>query len=81
MAVKITWKMEGFKQLRRDPALVRQIDDIAEDIADRAGEGFGWKSRADLDRYRAIVFTGSYQAMRINARNNTLLHALRGGGG
>lgn len=81
MAVKITWKMEGFKQLRRDPALVRQIDGLAEGIVQRAGRGFDWKSRFDPDRYRAIAFTDTPRAMVVNARDNTLLKALRGGGG
>lgn len=77
--VRIQFNIDGFNQLRRDPALVRLVDDLAEGVAERAGRGFGWKSRTDIDRHRAIIFTGTARAMRVNARDNTLLKALRGG--
>ncbi|GAB3946743.1 hypothetical protein [Corynebacterium tapiri] len=78
MAVKINWKMDGFTQLRKDPALVKQIDDLAGNLAERAGRGFEVKTRED-DRYRAIVFTDTPRAMVVNARDNTLIKALGGG--
>ena len=74
--------MAGYNILRRDPALVGHIDDLAEGIAERAGRGFGWKSglRADKrgSRHRAIVYTDTPRAMVVNARDNTLLKALKG---
>lgn len=79
MAVKrIQWLNEGFNQLRQDPALVAHIDDLSEGVASRAGRGFSWKARTDIDRYRSIIFTDTARAKVVNARDNTLLKELRG---
>lgn len=78
--MRIQWNLDGFRELRRDPALVRQIDDLAADTAERAGRGFGWKSRTDPERHRAIIFTDTPRAMVVNARDNTLLKVIGGGG-
>lgn len=81
--VKLDWNLRAFSELREDPALCRMVDDICEDAAADAGDGFGWKAGVRNGkkgtRYRGIVFTDSYQARKINQRNNTLLHVLRGG--
>ena len=77
--MRIQWNIDGFHELRRDPNLCSQIDNLARDVASRAGVGFDWKSRTDDNRHRAIVFTGSQRAQYVNARDNTLLKALGGG--
>lgn len=66
--------------MRVDPKLVDYIDDLADDIAEDAGRGFGWKSRTDKARHRAIIFTETPRAKVVNARDNTLLKALYRGG-
>lgn len=78
--MRIQWNIDGFRALRRDPALVRQIDDLAADVAGRAGRGFGWRSRTDPSRHRAIVFTDTPRARVVNARDSTLLKVISGGG-
>lgn len=81
---RITYKMSGFNAIRRDPALVDQIDGYAERIAKKAGRGFGWKSsirsgnQPGSTRHRAIVATDSPRAKVVNARDNTLLKVLGG---
>ncbi|KGM18147.1 hypothetical protein [Corynebacterium auriscanis] len=77
--MKITWNIDGFQEMRKDPALRDQINGLARDVATRAGNGFEWDSQEFPDRYRAIVFTDTPRAMRVNARDNTLLKALGGG--
>lgn len=77
--MKIQWNIDGFRELRRDPNLCSQVDNLARGVASRAGMGFGWKSRTDEDRHRAIIFTDTPRAMVVNARDNTLMKALRGG--
>ena len=76
---RIQFNPEGFNQIRRDPVLINLVDDLADEVAARAGRGVDWKSRTDVDRHRAIVFTETARAMRVNAKHNTLLKALRGG--
>lgn len=78
---RINWNIEGFHELRRDPALRSHIDNLARGVASRAGVGFDWKSLADENRHRAIVFTDTPRAMVVNARDNTLIKALGGGSG
>ena len=82
MAARLKWSPAAYNSIRRDPALCAQVDDLATGIAERAGRGFGWKAgiRAGKNgtRYRAIVFTDTPRAMRVNARDNTLLKALKG---
>lgn len=82
MAVKFKWSSEAFNQIRQDPTLVGLIDGKAADIAARAGRGFEWKSSVrqgrNRSRHRAIVFTDTPRAMVVNARDNTLLKALKG---
>lgn len=81
--VRLRWHMVAFNIIRRDPALVRQVDDEAERLSERAGRGFDWKASIRTgkkgQRYRAIVFTDTPRAMVVNARDNTLLKALGGG--
>lgn len=80
--VKLDWNLEAFNEIREDPDLRRMVDDVCEDTAADAGDGFGWKAEVRRGkrgtRYRGVVFTDSYQARKINQRNNTLLHVLRG---
>lgn len=78
--MRIQWNLDGFRELRRDPALVAQIDELADDVAGRAGRGFDWKSRTDTERHRAIVFTDTPRSKVVNARDNTLLKVIGGGG-
>lgn len=82
MTVKFKWSSAAFNQIRTDPVLKGHINDLAEDIAGRAGRGFEWKSSVRQGRngrrHRAIVFTDTPRAMVVNARDNTLLKALKG---
>lgn len=76
--VRIQWNIDGFEEMRKDHALRRQINGLAQDVAMRAGMGFDWKVQMYPDRYRAIVFTDTPRAMVVNARENTLMKALGG---
>lgn len=80
--VKIRFNMDGFAQIRTDPALVNLVDSCCKQVADRAGKGFEYRTavmgRSRGKRYRGIVFTATPRAMYVNARDNTLLKALGG---
>lgn len=78
---KFRWNLDGFDQVRRDPAVQQLVDEHASQIAARAGRGFAWSARQGKTRYRAIVFTDTPRAMVVNARDNTLMKAIFSGEG
>lgn len=77
---KITWKMAGFKKLRKSPGVAADIASRAERIAAMAGEGYESSQVMGKTRARASVITASYKAQLDNAKHNTLLRSLNAGG-
>lgn len=75
--MKLKFNYREFNRLKRE-APKSMVDEITADIAERAGKGFGWKASDQKYRYQGIVFTDTYRARIVNARDNTLLKALRG---
>lgn len=84
---RMVWNPNALYDIRRDPAVVAQLDSAAEAIAGRAnanGEGtYATGSRQGAKnpqgRWRASVVTVDYKAMRDNLRRNTLLKAMGNG--
>lgn len=75
--MKIKFKSKGFRELLTvysQPV----IDDACSDIATEAGNHYGFSSKVVGDRHMGIVFTNDLWAIRDNAKNNTLLFALKG---
>lgn len=81
--MKLSWNMAAFDNIRHDPALVQMINDTCADVAERAGRGFEWKAESrkgkNGSRYRGIIYTDTMRSRVVNARENTLLKALKGG--
>ena len=82
--LKIRWHPQGFYDLRRDPRVQNYLSSEAHKIARRAGEGFEVDSKQGekkpQGRGRATIYTATPKAMKRNAKRNTLLRALGGGG-
>ena len=76
--VRIRWNVPAFEKIRRDPALADEMKRIADDIADRCGEGYVAVRGHGVRRDRAAVITTTGAAMRDNAENNTILRSLGG---
>lgn len=79
--MKVVLHNEGFQALRTDPAMMAELNRLAEDIAEKAGDGFGAKPAAATGgrvRGRSAVVTATPEAVRRNAKNNALLRALGG---
>lgn len=70
---------KGFTALRKDPALVADLEARAKAIASAAGDGYEPSSRSGKTRHRVSVITESYEAADDQAKNNTLLRALDAG--
>lgn len=87
--MRIDWNIDGFKEVRYSSEVAGLLEEKAEDIAARAeamdGGHYAVGSRPGAarpsGRHRASVVTADYKAIRGNAKHNTLLKALGGGGG
>lgn len=75
MASKLKLNRKNVRDLLKDPALEKHLLEVAEAIAARAGDGFEASSMIGKHRARASVITGSYDAMKDEAKNGTLSKA------
>ena len=85
--MKIKWKKDALYDMRRLPAVVALVEKAADNIADRANDqldepgyftGSRQGARRPYGRWRASVVTGTGEAIRDDAANNTLLRELNG---
>lgn len=74
--VRIKWRRGAFRELRLEPGVQNYIDQLAADIAARAGDGYEVSHWQGKNRARASVYTDTFSARYDNARNQTLLRAL-----
>ena len=82
MALTIKWNMQGFRDLRTDPAVMDDLAKRSERIAAAAGEGFvaePVEKTGGRVRGRAAVVSTTYQAAAAEARDHVLLKALDAG--
>lgn len=73
---RIKWRIAGFRELRLDPGVIADLGERAERIADAAGDGYEASTFEGKNRGRASVITADYDAIRDNAKNQTLLRNL-----
>lgn len=74
---KIKWNLAAFEAIRRDPGL--DIDGRVGRIAAAAGPGFEAVTSEGATRTRGAVIAATHQAIRKNARDNTLMRSLDAG--
>jgi hypothetical protein len=84
--VDIRWNKEGFYKLRSEPGVQKALDKWAAKVAANANRMSGLKdsfktssrqgARRPQGRWRTTVITADAQAMRNNAKNQTLTKAL-----
>lgn len=80
--VKLQFRRDGFAEIRTAPKVMAMLNDIAEQTADRAGDGFEARpaeATGGQVRGRAAVITTTAEAMRDQAKNHSLEKALGGG--
>lgn len=80
---RLSWNIPGFRALRTDPKMLKDLQGRAERIADAAGPGFkaapvGITGGRGRGRVAVVAVTGC--ANRRNAKNHTLMRALDAGG-
>lgn len=84
--VDIKWTPGGFYRLRSEPGVRKALDKWADRVASNANRMAGTKNayrtssrqgaRRPQGRWRDTVITGNYDAMKDNAKNQTLTKAL-----
>ena len=74
---RIELNSEGVKELLRSPEMAAICKEHARTIANRAGSGYGVSTYTGVTRVNASVITETMEAVRDNAKNNTLLKAVR----
>lgn len=70
---------KGVRQLLKSQEMLNICTQHANEIQQKAGEGYEVSTYVGRNRVNASVITATYEAMRDNLENNTLLKA-RGGG-
>lgn len=76
---RVVLKNQGFRELRTSSEARDLVQAEAKKIADRAGVGFEvLPEQSPRNRAHAVVAPVTAAAMRENARDNTLLHAVGG---
>lgn len=77
--VKFKWNMAGFKALRTDPKVARDLRQRADQVADAAGPGYEvGDQQAPRNRAHNTVYTATTAAKRDGNRLLTALQAGRG---
>ena len=75
MAVRIKWRLAGFREVRTSPEVMAELNRLAAGVAARAGEGYVAEPAAvtgGRGRGRAAVITATEDARRDQAENHTL---------
>jgi hypothetical protein len=74
----IKFRMKGFEEIRRSPKAVSLLQSAVNSAASAAGDGYvgsvvQGEGRGTLGRAIGTVFTDTPEAMRDNAKHNTLM--------
>lgn len=76
--VKFELNTKGVGQLLKSDTMRAVLEDASSDIARRCGEGYLYDSKMMGTRVISSVYTDSFEAMKDNLDNNTILRNLRG---
>lgn len=73
--VQIKWNPNAMRELRTSPEVLADVEARAERVAAACGPGYVTQSEISggRGRARAVVITGDMDAIRDNARRNTLV--------
>lgn len=81
--LRLDMNMAGFRAIRTDPAVLADVQARASRIASAAGDGFAVDSEitGGRGRARAVVYTGTFAAMKAEAVDAALTRAIDAGRG
>lgn len=76
-STKVVLNHHGFRALLKSPELAAGLEDLASGIAANAGEGYAADTYQASTRVVASAYTATPEAIRHEAKNNTLLKAMQ----
>lgn len=74
---KFKLNYDGVGQLLKSTEMQTILSEQANEIRNRAGEGYKQDTYVGPNRANAMVYADTYQAKKDNMKNNTLLKAVR----
>ena len=77
--VKVKLNSSGVRELLRSPGVLADLEARAKRIAAAAGGGMVVESAVGANRARAVVITGTREAMEAEARTRALTRAVDAG--
>ena len=75
--VRVELNSEGVKELLQSSEMMGVCRDLAQGIANRAGDGYIVTTHTGRTRVNASVYAATNKAKRDNMKNNTLLKAVK----
>lgn len=75
--VKVVLNESGVRQLLKSHEMKVGLGDIAQNIAERAGDGYESDIKYMRTRVIASAYTATEEAMKDNQKNNTLKKAVK----
>lgn len=76
-STKVELNHDGFRALLTSPELAAGLESLAAGIAANAGEGYAADTYQTPGRVIASAYTATPEAIRNEAKNNTLLKAMQ----
>lgn len=76
--VEVELNSAGIQELLKSAEIEAICREYADQVRDRAGDGYEVNTQVGKTRVNAMVFAASGEAARDNLKNNTLLKALGG---
>lgn len=76
--VKIELNSAGIQELLKSAEIQGYCEELAHEVAGRAGDGYEVDSMVGKTRANASVYAATKEAIKDNLENNTLLKALGG---
>lgn len=76
---KFVLNRKGVRELMQSPEMLSTVTEYANQVKNRAGEGYEVTQYTGKTRVNASVHAETFEARKDNYENNTLLKALGGG--
>ena len=76
--IRVELNYAGVGELLKSQEIADTVKEVAEQVADRAGDGYATDVYQAGTRVIASVYTETEEAMKDNLENNTLLKAVSG---
>lgn len=76
--IKFKLNQAGVRSLMQSKDMQNHLDKLATGIQERCGDGYARDKYVGKNRANAMVWAESATAKRENAKNNTILKAVRG---